>query len=172
MEKLLYDVEKKGKYDSIQLNKKKSYLLAKEDPFLITDIPRFVFDETLISGNADNIDKVADSFTDDPDSSRKTNENESNKENKKTAGITIPDSHLMIGRASACDNLKASETKSAATKAARSSSVTASAKANNTPVQVISADTGATDHQNLWIAAAASCAGLMTVTILKKRRNS
>ena len=79
---------------------------------------------------------------------------------------------MMIGKDSACDTLKASETKSAVTKAARPSSVTASAKANNNPVQVISADTGATDDQILWIAAAASCAGLMTVTILKKRRNS
>lgn len=57
MEKILYDVEKKERYDNIPLIERKSYLLVKEDPFLITDNPRFVFDETLISGNADNIDK-------------------------------------------------------------------------------------------------------------------
>ena len=57
MEKRLYDIEKKKQYDIIPLVEKKSYLLFKEDPFITTDIPRFVFDETLISGNADNIDK-------------------------------------------------------------------------------------------------------------------
>ena len=57
MEKVLYNVEKKERLDCIPLILKKSYLLLKEDPFIITDIPRFIFDEKLISDNADNMDK-------------------------------------------------------------------------------------------------------------------
>ncbi len=57
MEKVLYGVEKKVRLDCIPIIVKKSYLLLREDPFIITDIPRFIFDEKLISENANNIDK-------------------------------------------------------------------------------------------------------------------
>lgn len=57
MEKLLYNVEKKENFDYIPLIKKKSFLLLKEDPFVVTDIPRFIFNEKIISENADNMDK-------------------------------------------------------------------------------------------------------------------
>lgn len=57
IEKLLYSVEEKERLDWIPLIEKKSYLIFKEDPFVITDIPYFLFNESLISENADNIDK-------------------------------------------------------------------------------------------------------------------
>ena len=57
MEKVLYNFEKQESLDCVPLIMKKSYLLFKEDPFIITDIPRFIFDEKIISDNADNMDK-------------------------------------------------------------------------------------------------------------------
>ncbi len=59
MEKVLYNVDKKERLDYIPLIVKKAYLLLKEDPFIITDIPRFIFDDKLISDNADNLDKYS-----------------------------------------------------------------------------------------------------------------
>lgn len=43
---VMYSEEKKGKWASISLLSRKSRLLSLEDPFLLTELPRMVFDET------------------------------------------------------------------------------------------------------------------------------
>ncbi len=45
LDKVLYSVEKVGKFDSIPLIDKKSGLMLAEDPFILTEMPTVVFDE-------------------------------------------------------------------------------------------------------------------------------